>query len=377
MTSGQNPSDPAAASAPHGGGQNANIHGLRGLAALMVFLFHVYDMSVTSNVIAEAELPARIALQALSGGVELFFMISGYLITGSLLRHANIKNFLVDRAIRIYPVFFALHVPLFLAAPFLGYKWLTGIGIAEWLKAFVANALFLPGVFDLPLLQLNAWSLSYEAAFYLLSAFIYFMAAKQLPMRSTIATCLIGGALLLYPTAGYFLVGAATYRLLHAKQPLAFNLPRLLPVLAGLAVLGLHGFITSLDRGVRGPVLEFTLGHWHLLGILPGFIFFVALTRGGALFDGLLRNRVSQYLGDISYSFYLIHPVVMFPLRVVMIKIIIGKLGLPVWLGIACFGVFGLIGTLIAATLSYRLLEKGLGRWLKQRLHRPLTSVVT
>lgn len=374
MTSGVTLSE-AAVIAPRAA-HNANIHGLRGLAAFMVFLFHVYDMSVTSNVIVEAELPARIALQALSGGVELFFMISGYLITGSLLRHANIKNFLIDRAIRIYPVFLALHIPLFLAAPFLGYKWLTGIGFGEWLQAFVANALFLPGVFDLPLLQLNAWSLSYEAAFYLLSAFIYFMAVKQLPMRTTIAACLIGGALLLYPTAGYFLVGALTYKLLHAKQPLVLNWPRWLPVHAALAVLGLHGFITSIDRGVRGPVLEFTLGHWHMLGMLPGLVFFVALARGGALFDGLLRHRISQYLGDISYSFYLIHPIVMFPLRIIMIKILIGKLGLPVWLAMTCFGIFGLIGTLIVATISYRLLEKGLGRWLKQRLRRPLTPTV-
>lgn len=374
MTSGAILSE-AAVTAPKAA-HNANIHGLRGLAASMVFLFHVYDMSVTSNVIAEAALPARMALQALSGGVELFFMISGYLITGSLLRHANIKNFLIDRAIRIYPVFLALHIPLFLAAPFLGYKWLTGIGFGEWLQAFVANALFLPGVFDLPLLQLNAWSLSYEAAFYLLSAFIYFMVAQQLPMRSTIAACLIGVALLLYPTAGYFLVGALTYKLLHAKTTPTFNLPRWLSVLAALTVLGLHGFVTSLDRGVRGPVLEFSLSHWHLLGVLPGLIFFTALARGGTLFDGLLRHRISQYLGDISYSFYLIHPIVMFPLRLVMIKILIGKLGLPVWLAMTCFGVFGLIGTLIAATISYHLLEKRLGRWLKQKLHRPLTSSV-
>lgn len=376
MTSGAPPSEAAAVTAPRVA-QNPNIHGLRGLAALMVFLFHVYDMSVTSDVITEAALPARIALQALSGGVELFFMISGYLITGSLLRHANIKNFLIDRAIRIYPVFLALHIPLFLAAPFLGYKWLTGIGIGAWLQAFVANALFLPGVFDLPLLQLNAWSLSYEATFYLLSALIYFMAAKQLPMQSTIAACLVGSAILLYPTAGYFLVGVATYKLLHSKQPPTLSIPRVMPVLALLAVLCLHGFVTSIDRGVRGPTLDFSLSHLHLLGILPGWVFFMALTRGGSLFDGILRHRISQYLGDISYSFYLIHPVVMFPLRLVMIKIIIGKLGLPVWLGITCFGVFGLIGTLIAATISYRLLEKGLGRWLKQRLHRPLASVVT
>ncbi len=353
---------------------NANIHGLRGMAALMVFLFHIYDMSVTSDVITEAVQPFRALLQSLSGGVELFFMISGYLITGSLLRHANIRNFLIDRAIRIYPVFLALHIPLFIAGPYLGYKWMVGISALEWGKAFLANALFLPGVFDLPLLQLNAWSLSYEAAFYLISAFIYFMAAKQLAMRSTIAVALIGGALLLYPTAGFFVAGALTFKLLNGKNSVERNVPGWLQLACLLAILLLHGVLTSYDRGVRGPSLELSLMHLELLGVLPGLVFFYAITRGGSVFDRLLGNRVAQYLGDISYSFYLIHPVVMFPLRLVMIKIIIGKLGLPVWVGMSFFGIFGLIGTLVAATISYRLLEKGLAKWLKQKFHRPVPA---
>ncbi len=352
-------------------GHNKNIHGLRGLAALMVFLFHVYDMSATAGVLHEPPLLGQILLEMLSGGVELFFMISGYLITGSLIRHGNIRNFLVDRAIRIYPVFLALHVPLFIAGPYLGYKWMVGISLTDWLQAFMANALFLPGVLDLPLLQLNAWSLSYEAAFYMLSAFIYFLCARQFSTwRLALSVALVAGAILLYPAAIFFLVGALVFRLLHGQPPRFIQFSGLLVLLALFSLLLLHGVVAATDTGGRGAVGGLTIRHLYLIAALPGFVLFYALTKGQSICDRVLQHRVAQYLGDISYSFYLIHPVVMFPLRLIVTKILIGKLGLPVWLCVAFFGITGLIGTLIAATISYRLLEKRLAKWLKQKLHR-------
>lgn len=352
-------------------GHNQNIHGLRGLAALMVFLFHVYDMSATAGVLHEPPLLGQILLEMLSGGVELFFMISGYLITGSLIRHGNIRNFLIDRAIRIYPVFLALHVPLFIAGPYLGYKWMVGISMSDWLQAFLANALFLPGVLDLPLLQLNAWSLSYEAAFYLLSAFIYLLCAHQSSVwRQLLSASLIAGAILLYPAAIFFLVGALVYRLLHGQPPRHFKFSSVLVLLALFSLLLLHGIVAATDTGGRGAVSGLTIRHVYLLAALPGFIFFYALTKGQSVCDKMLHHRFAQYLGDISYSFYLIHPVVMFPLRLIVTKILITKLALPVWVCVAFFGIAGLIGTLLAATISYRLLEKRLAKWLKQKLHR-------
>ena len=103
-------------------------------------------------------------------GVELFFTISGYLISGSLVRHGKAKTFLIDRAVRIYPVFLVIHVIVFLTGPLIGYKWMVGLTPVQWTFDFISNALFLPGIFNLPLAQLSAWSLSYEALFYLITA---------------------------------------------------------------------------------------------------------------------------------------------------------------------------------------------------------------
>ena len=50
-------------------------------------------------------------------GVELFFMISGFLIPASLVRHASVGKFFYDRALRILPVFVVLHLVLFVAGP--------------------------------------------------------------------------------------------------------------------------------------------------------------------------------------------------------------------------------------------------------------------
>ena len=82
---------------------NAALNGYRGLCALLVFIFHVGSAGIVMW-------PSGSALENLMGnlwysltyGVEMFFMISGFVILGSLLRHRTISGFLQDRAIRIF-----------------------------------------------------------------------------------------------------------------------------------------------------------------------------------------------------------------------------------------------------------------------------------
>jgi len=85
---------------------NLQIHGLRGLAALLVFIYHAYGMPLIGG-FWPAGISSAIAAPFLAGqlGVEIFFVISGYLITASLIRHDNVPRFLLDRAIRIHPAF--------------------------------------------------------------------------------------------------------------------------------------------------------------------------------------------------------------------------------------------------------------------------------
>ena len=90
------------------------LDGLRGVAALMVVVFHFYQ-----NLPRPASLPARLLTQATSlgsAGVDLFFVLSGFLITGILLAargtpHAW-RNFYARRSLRIFPLYYLVLVGL-------------------------------------------------------------------------------------------------------------------------------------------------------------------------------------------------------------------------------------------------------------------------
>jgi peptidoglycan/LPS O-acetylase OafA/YrhL len=337
---------------------NPCIHGLRGLAALLVFVFHIYD---TSRKLTTISLPSWIQalLSALPAGVDIFFMISGYLITGSLIRHANVRAFLANRVARIYPVFLFIHLILFLLAPAIGYKWTIGITPLGWIFHCVSNMLFLPGLLSLPLMQLNAWSLSYEAAFYLLSASIYWLWGKARGVAYLILAGVIPLFLAYYPRAAFLLAGVAAYFLFNRKAP-AYRVS-----IPGLAVFGFIGFLFVMSFALRSP-------HIYLVWLaLPfGFCFFADAVQQTPPISNLLLTRPMQFFGTISYSFYLWHPIVTFPLKNAMTRILIGKLGEPPVTAMLVFGVIAFALTVPVSWVSWRILEKEGGSWVRSRLTR-------
>lgn len=335
---------------------NPAIQGLRGLAALFVYLFHVYDMPRKLGLLPDDISPIlKTAILSLQSGVDLFFMISGFLITGSLIRHANARAFLVDRIIRIYPVFFFLHVFLFALAPVIKYKWMTDISPLSWLLNFFSNLLFLPGVFDLPLMQLNAWSLSYEWAFYLFSTLVYILWGRK-PMVAkiflvTAMPLLIG----IYPRALFFVVGSGVFFLTRGtsrQSPWLKAGPA-----AALLFLAIMGCAFNADQ----PYLV-----W---GAAPfGFLMFYGITSRNGLLAAFLETRALRFFGTISYSFYLWHAVVTFPLKHLLATTLIGGLGLPAGLAVAIFGITGFIISVLVSVVSYHVLEQRGGKLLKKLL---------
>src|SRR5262249_31126812 len=101
-------------------------------------------------------------------GVDLFFVLSGYLIYGSLIaRRQAFLPFISRRIERIYPAFvvvFALYVALAFAFPM--ENKIPG-NVVDGALYLVANVLLLPGLFPIRPLNTVAWSLSYEMFFYL------------------------------------------------------------------------------------------------------------------------------------------------------------------------------------------------------------------
>jgi peptidoglycan/LPS O-acetylase OafA/YrhL len=331
---------------------NRQIHGLRGFSALAVFVYHVYGMGTLWNFWPDRFAPAAPFFAAGKHGVEIFFIISGYLITGSLIRHGSARQFLIDRAIRIYPVFMTIQLLVFALGPIIHYKWLSGISATAWLVSFAENGLFLPGVLDLPLAQLNAWSLSYEAAFYLLSAAAFVLSRRYGSRFATLAV-LLALALLIprYPRAVFFLPGVAIFFLVRRYAPRLPGWLRFASLPALVATLALLTIAETTPRLIY-------------LALVPAFAFFLSIVEGKCPLSGLLRLPVLQYLGTISYSFYLWSPVVTFPMKVIIQRYLHGRLDDAVITGL--FATLGLAASIAVAHLSYRLLEAEAGR----RLHR-------
>jgi peptidoglycan/LPS O-acetylase OafA/YrhL len=329
------------------------VHGLRGLSALMVYFFHVYDMTQKQGFFPASAAWSIPIFQAGSHGVQIFFMISGFLITGSIINHANPKRFLIDRCIRIYPVFLTIHLISFAVGPFLRYKVFAGITVGGWFKLFIENVLFLPGIFNLPLVQLNAWSLSYEALFYIIAVLTYMLALRAGKTVAWVFVCLVSAALLWqYPQCIFFITGVTVY---FCRPLLALKIPKYLSIPALLAML--YVFYLAGER----PLLVYAAA-------IPGWIMFWSVVDGACWLSKITKTRVMMYFGSISYSFYLWHEVVTFPLKFIFAREV-GKLGQG--MAVLCFGITGFVGSVIIAHLSYKLLEVGVAQSLKRILNPP------
>jgi peptidoglycan/LPS O-acetylase OafA/YrhL len=143
--------------------RNQSIDGLRGLCASSVLLFHAFgQISMFKNYDWSWHEPLSLF------GVEVFFIISGYLMLESARRHETAGRFVLARIRRVYPTYMALQIIVFS----IGYL-TNGKGLGDpiyFVERFVIDGLMLPGMLPIDPIQTVAWTLSYEAAFYLLVA---------------------------------------------------------------------------------------------------------------------------------------------------------------------------------------------------------------
>ena len=346
---------------------NRNLNGLRGLCAFLVFLRHIWGGPRIEGWWGDALPDAAgfdFLFDSLQCAVEIFFMISGFLITASLLRAPTVGHFVINRILRIYPVFLATHLVLFGLGPALHYRLLVDVDAARWSWLFATNGLLLPGIFDLPLVQLNAWSLSYEAAFYGFAILAY-TAGRRLPpvQRSLLIVAAAAGVCYLYPRAVFFAAGAVVYlmgdraRALGGRRGLMPGL--LLPTLFLL-----------LQASLEAPPGWMRPGYG--LGGLVGIALFAGLVHGRGRFGDLLSRRPMQYLGDISYSFYLWHPFAYFAGKKIVRTL---ASGLPPALQVALLFLVTLPIALALSHASYRLIERRATGALRRRLRQhPLAS---
>jgi exopolysaccharide production protein ExoZ len=230
------------------------MEGLRGFAVFLVFLVH-YVTFIRPWIIKQSSLDgfANAVHSMGNTGVDLFFVLSGYLIYGSLIsRPQRFVRFMSRRVERIYPAFavvFVIYIVLSLVSPAQNKIPTTGFEETIYL---LENFLLLPGLFPIEPMITVAWSLSYEIFFYLAIPFVilaFGLRRRSVAQRvslflataAAIAICsaAVGGPVRLI----MFIAGM----LLHE---VASNRPTLAPG-SGIGLLALGGGVSHAPPGHR------------------------------------------------------------------------------------------------------------------------------
>jgi len=283
------------------------MEGLRGFAVFLVFLVH-YSSLVEPWVSSASLLKFSDALHDFGGGgVDLFFVLSGYLIYGSLIsRPQRFLSFFKRRVVRIYPVFIVVFV-LYVFLSFL-FPAQNKIPKSVW-DGFVyllANFLMLPGLFPIKPMITVAWSLSYEMFYYLIIPFLIYVLSLRdwTPGRRVFLFLMLGFALVLYcmeyggpVRLVMFISGILLFEAL--SNTTRFHIDNAVAFL--LLVVGM-GCLLFADFGHGEDVIK---------ALILFLVFFVLCYACLQTTRGWLSDFFSwapmRWLGNMSYSYYLFH----------------------------------------------------------------------
>ena len=141
---------------------------LRGIAVLSVMLFHY--LTVFDNEFGYNDKPIWNFKYGF-WGVELFFIISGFVIYYSIEKSNNIKTFIINRFIRLYPTYFICLVITFSLISYFNLSTYRNTTIPE----SIVNLTMIQGLFGIKSVDTSYWSLQIELAFYFFISIIFMM----------------------------------------------------------------------------------------------------------------------------------------------------------------------------------------------------------
>ncbi|MBG0824502.1 acyltransferase [Planomonospora sp. ID91781] len=331
------------------GSRMAWLDALRGIAAVAVVFEHAFKF-----LLPEARLPVKAVFEPGWYGVLVFFLVSGYIVPASLERRGSVRAFWISRLLRLYPLFGVClaGVGVLMAAGWDGLHVWWG---SRPVSMTVGHLTMLQNLLHVPNLVNVLWTLSYEMAFYLLVTAVYVLGlhrgstagalgltaaavlgAGTLPVAllSTggsgrmlavvlVVTALVAtglAAVLAGPDrvrrAGAIVIAVTVLALLAVNQ--SFPAPG-----QGLLILATMFSGTALYRAEQGQIPWRRAG-WVALVPLAGIWLAhgeaglqTAIAAAWFTFAGgmaLRRRRVPQalaWLGLVSYSIYLLHPLLL------------------------------------------------------------------
>ncbi len=286
-----------------------DIDGLRAAAVLAVVFYHAGLPGFTGGFV----------------GVDVFFVISGYLITGIIWsgladRSFSLQHFYVRRIKRIFPALFAMLLLSSIAAFIL----LIPADLAAFGKSADATVLFLSNFhwielanyFDGPAIEkplLHTWSLAVEEQFYAVWPLILFLlvrtvSAKKIPYAiaglALVSLVLAEARMPDYQKDAFYLPWCRAWELFLgaalAVSPVCLRQGRLATALAGAGFAGIVLAVVLYDPSTRFP---------GLTALLPcgGAALLIAAGNSANPVSRLLSLGPVRWVGLISYSLYLIH----------------------------------------------------------------------
>ena len=290
-----------------------HITGLRALAILPVIAFHTNPTLFSNGYL----------------GVDIFFVISGYLISKTLIDNYktgnfnNVRNFYFKRARRTLP---ALIFVVLITLPLFLYT-LQPIELVDYGQSLITTPLFLTnflfgtentywGTLSELKPLLHIWSLSIEWQFYLIFPFIlFFKEKKKIVLIIFIITSLISIFInfnnfhlnlfehilrfdhffLSTNRIWEFLAGALLFLYKNNSYKICYN-----NIISSLGIIILIFCFTFFDRNLKHP------GIFTFLPVL-GTILIIKFSKERTLANYILNNSVLIHIGTISYSLYLWH----------------------------------------------------------------------
>jgi peptidoglycan/LPS O-acetylase OafA/YrhL len=326
--------------------------------------------------------------------VDLFFVLSGFLITGILLdtkaSSHYFRNFYVRRVLRIFPLYYGFLVVVFVLAPAAISVWglqprfanllgetyydnyQTVVSNQAWLWTYCSNISYVFGYKDWFFMG-HFWSLAVEEHFYLIWPFLVFF----LNRRALLATCVgcIIGALALRVVLVCLVSDRWTVYLLTPCRMDGLALGAILAVLARDG----RGTMTWFSRHAarialvctailaagfawqntphQGTYFTETVGH-TLLVVLSAAVLFVALVAPpSSRRYVILTSGPLLFLGKYSYGLYVLHRPLIYPLKKLVPVERLAEFFGSALLGNLCFLAMNLVLSIVLAVACWYLYE--------------------
>ncbi|MDZ9009106.1 acyltransferase [Escherichia coli] len=343
----------------------------RGLAAVMVLLAHS-NIMLNKTLFSGAFIPGYI-------GVDFFFVLSGFIIMLTCKKHigsGEISDYVRKRVLRVFPPYIIYTVLAYIVS--YAYEQLTGTRLIYWIYVNAQNFLqsislypFSADKSRLPILPV-AWTLTHEMLFYALFAVLFYV-------KNTLGIIMIAAAwMLLILVAPAMDINGNNYLLdvFLSSRNLEFIIGCVMAYFASnyvswkisvaALICGLGMLVIAWSNTLSGYSIT-ALSDWAVYGIPFALIIF-----GATRLERFIHNKDGKafrflvYLGDASYSIYLVHFIV-----IMVCKRTINDFGMEY--GYVEFWLTSAIA-LVVSLAMYELIEEPMIRWFNRVKSIQLTA---